>query len=35
VCNSSTAYLYHVASAGCLAGHLTTEKGGALVELLA
>lgn len=35
VCNSSTAYLYHVASAGCLADHLPAEKGRALEGLFA
>ena len=33
VCNSSTAYLYHVASAGCLTAHLPAEKGRALEGL--
>lgn len=33
-CNSSTAYLYHIASAGCLGGHLPAEKGRALQGLL-
>lgn len=33
-CNSSTAYLYHIASAGCLGAYLPAEKGGSLRDLL-